>query len=50
MASQLALDFCRYRLRAVEIDGHAKGAKVKAFVAVDVAAPAAPAEGQPPPP
>jgi len=48
MASQLALDFCRYRLRAVEIDGHAKGAKVKAFVAVDVAAPAAPAEGQPP--
>jgi Tfp pilus assembly PilM family ATPase len=47
MASQLALDFCRYRLRAVEIDGHAKGAKVKAFVAVDVAAPAAPAEGQP---
>jgi Tfp pilus assembly PilM family ATPase len=49
MASQLALDFCRYRLRAVEIDGHAKGAKVKAFVAVDVAAPAAPAEGQPAP-
>ena len=50
MASQLALDFCRYRLRAVEIDGHAKGAKVRAFVAVDVAAPPPAAEGEPPPP
>jgi Tfp pilus assembly PilM family ATPase len=53
MASQLALDFCRYRLRAVEIDGHAKGIRVKAFAAADVAAPAAaaaPVEGQPPPP
>ena len=46
MASQLALDFSRHRLRAVEIDGHAKSPKVKSFVAADVAPPPAPAEGQ----
>src|SRR5262245_46917181 len=46
MASQLALDFSRHRLRAVEIDGHAKSPKVKSFVASDVAPPPAPAEGQ----
>jgi Tfp pilus assembly PilM family ATPase len=45
MASQLALDFSRQRLRAVEIDGHAKSPKVKAFVAADVAPPE-PVEGQ----
>jgi Tfp pilus assembly PilM family ATPase len=46
MASQLALDFSRHRLRAVEIDGHAKSPKIKSFVAGDVAPPPAPAPGE----
>jgi Tfp pilus assembly PilM family ATPase len=49
MASQLAIDLCRHRVRAVELDGTAKSPKVRAFVAADVAPPAAPAEGEPPP-